>query len=168
MGWFDHIKELQTLESGADRRQVIAEAQRRMRRALGVRDVVISVVFTGTFVALLFAMADLLWIPWLTARGVPRPLAVALPGAIGGAAGVLLTNRLYRRRFLRELRSCLRERGIPACLHCGYDLRGQTEPRCPECGWEFEADLLTRLSRGDSDAERPNETTESSRGDVET
>lgn len=26
------------------------------------------------------------------------------------------------------------------CRNCGYDLRGQTEPRCPECGTPFDAD----------------------------
>ncbi len=28
------------------------------------------------------------------------------------------------------------------CANCGYDLRGQTEARCPECGKEFDARLL--------------------------
>src|SRR5262245_50529812 len=23
------------------------------------------------------------------------------------------------------------------CLHCGYDVQGLPEPRCPECGCEF-------------------------------
>jgi len=36
-----------------------------------------------------------------------------------------------------RLRSALRSRrrkAVGLCLKCGYDLRGQTEPRCPECG----------------------------------
>jgi hypothetical protein len=28
------------------------------------------------------------------------------------------------------------------CLNCGYDLRGLTEPRCPECGKAFDPKLL--------------------------
>ena len=28
------------------------------------------------------------------------------------------------------------------CLNCGYDLRGQVEPRCPECGSEFDPDSI--------------------------
>lgn len=28
------------------------------------------------------------------------------------------------------------------CLRCGYDLRGQTTPRCPECGLEFDPEQL--------------------------
>ena len=28
------------------------------------------------------------------------------------------------------------------CTKCGYDLRGQNVPRCPECGTAFDADVL--------------------------
>ena len=31
---------------------------------------------------------------------------------------------------------------MPRCLRCGYDLRGQTTPRCPECGLEFDPEHL--------------------------
>lgn len=39
---------------------------------------------------------------------------------------------------------CLRAGGAgrSVCRECGYDLRGQTEPRCPECGTPFDADTL--------------------------
>jgi uncharacterized paraquat-inducible protein A len=36
--------------------------------------------------------------------------------------------------FRRSLREQLVARGMQLCLHCGYDLRGQVSPRCPECG----------------------------------
>jgi hypothetical protein len=32
--------------------------------------------------------------------------------------------------------------GRPKCRKCGYDLRGQREPRCPECGTEFDEAIL--------------------------
>ena len=32
--------------------------------------------------------------------------------------------------------------GRPKCAKCGYDLRGQRETRCPECGTEFDRDKL--------------------------
>lgn len=32
--------------------------------------------------------------------------------------------------------------GRPKCSKCGYDLRGQRKTRCPECGTEFDEDLL--------------------------
>jgi hypothetical protein len=42
---------------------------------------------------------------------------------------------LARRSQVREvLRDCLREQGIPICLHCGYDLQGRAGDNCPECG----------------------------------
>lgn len=50
--------------------------------------------------------------------------------------------------FRSRMRRCLREdlvlRGIPVCVPCGYDLRGQGEPRCPECGTPFDPALLSR------------------------
>jgi len=36
-------------------------------------------------------------------------------------------------------RAVVLERAGFRCRRCGYDLRGQIEPRCPECGWEFDA-----------------------------
>jgi len=35
-----------------------------------------------------------------------------------------------------------RHRREPVCRKCGYDLRGQIAPRCPECGEPFDIDLL--------------------------
>jgi rubrerythrin len=35
------------------------------------------------------------------------------------------------------LRIAREERSGLDCPHCGYDLRGMTEPRCPECGRHF-------------------------------
>lgn len=41
----------------------------------------------------------------------------------------------------------LEERGL-RCKQCGYDLRGQIAPRCPECGREFDADERASLKTG--------------------
>lgn len=53
--------------------------------------------------------------------------------------GPLLTRARIRRKMRQELISI----GILVCEPCGYDLRGQTEPRCPECGAPFDKKLLT-------------------------
>jgi len=37
----------------------------------------------------------------------------------------------------KKLRLELAMGGTPICVGCGYDLRGQAERRCPECGVEF-------------------------------
>lgn len=44
---------------------------------------------------------------------------------------------LARRRIRVSLRNQLNTQGIPVCVHCGYDLRGQKDGRCPECGRPF-------------------------------
>jgi hypothetical protein len=46
------------------------------------------------------------------------------------------------RKMRIRLREELTSRGVPVCIPCGYDLRGQTEPRCPECGTSFDPALL--------------------------
>lgn len=54
--------------------------------------------------------------------------------AVGGAIVGLSWMVMIRRSMQQTLRAELRRRGVPVCQQCGYDLRGQVEPRCPECG----------------------------------
>lgn len=42
----------------------------------------------------------------------------------------------------RRLREQLVAKDVPICIKCGYDLRGQNVPRCPECGAPFDETLL--------------------------
>jgi len=44
---------------------------------------------------------------------------------------------VIRKGARRALRQQLNDAGMPTCMDCGYDLRGQIDPRCPECGREF-------------------------------
>ncbi len=58
---------------------------------------------------------------------------------IGFAAAVwvswyFLIMAVCGRRMRRAVRELLRARGVHVCLACGYDLRGGTGVRCPECG----------------------------------
>jgi hypothetical protein len=62
---------------------------------------------------------------------VSEPLVfVVLPlvGLIGGSIALIVVSRI-----------CWEPREGPAvpCPKCGYDLRGQQECRCPECGQQF-------------------------------
>jgi hypothetical protein len=61
--------------------------------------------------------------------------------------------------FLLIDRVVVLERSGFRCQGCGYDLQGQTVPRCPECGREFDERERTRLETGLSAdllvAERP-------------
>ncbi len=54
------------------------------------------------------------------------------------AAVPLGTYWFWRRRIRMVLRQMLQKKGIPICITCGYDLHGLPEPRCPECGREFD------------------------------
>ena len=49
--------------------------------------------------------------------------------------------------LLLDRASVLERRGF-RCKGCGYDLRGQVVPRCPECGREFDAEEKARLEAG--------------------
>lgn len=50
---------------------------------------------------------------------------------------------LFRRAVYRHLTEAVVECRYPLCVHCGYDLQGLAEPRCPECGATFDTRLLT-------------------------
>jgi len=65
---------------------------------------------------------------WLFLRFLPVLIAV------------YLLLRLPDRFMHREV--VVRTRVGRHCRVCGYDLRCQTEPRCPECGTAFDAALL--------------------------
>ena len=89
------------------------------------------VVFFG-FVAIFFASEPvwhLLPAPWDVCGyliviwfGVPLLARWILPR--------MMPNRL--RRLVRECVNAYSD--LQVCVDCGYDLRGQTVPRCPECG----------------------------------
>ncbi len=67
---------------------------------------------------------------------------VAVPNwllfALLGIWPALHLFRVWRRRRQRTYRE---RNGL--CLQCGYDLRGQTGPRCSECGCPVEESLLS-------------------------
>ena len=74
-----------------------------------------------------------------------QPLIVAIPlGLLIGFALGFLALWLSRKAIRRRLHRLILEAGIPICIKCGYDLRGQVEPRCPECGTPFNGELLDR------------------------
>jgi hypothetical protein len=86
---------------------------------------------------------------WLVASRLAMHVAIAASTAVAVSIGVVI---LYRKHLGLECRKLLAKAGIPICAHCGYDLRGQTVPRCPECGREFDERLMTRDSVGTPDA----------------
>jgi hypothetical protein len=104
------------------------------------------VVITVPVVAIIFVLkcvARLLG-PHLGFVPVPmRDIVEVLIGLVFMISFVVLVAWLGRHRALTMLRTRLVALGVPLCKHCGYDLRGQTEPRCPECGRPFDVSRLT-------------------------
>jgi hypothetical protein len=71
---------------------------------------------------------------------VPVPAGL-VGGFIGGLFGALFPAAciwIFRARMRKELHKRLLQRGIRTCVKCGYNLRGQVEPRCPECGTPYD------------------------------
>lgn len=52
----------------------------------------------------------------------------------------------FRTPVQRAFREILNQNGRRVCLHCGYDLRGQVNPRCPECGSRCELTAERKLA----------------------
>ncbi len=62
----------------------------------------------------------------------------ALAGALLGLYMAVVMNLVFRNPARKSLRRSLLRLGVPICVGCGYDVRGQQEPRCPECGAAIE------------------------------
>lgn len=58
--------------------------------------------------------------------------------ALSVLASNLLVRKLEETHVRRELESLLSEMG--RCERCGYDRRGLTTTRCPECGTEYRSE----------------------------
>jgi hypothetical protein len=74
--------------------------------------------------------------------GIPHFLVSTLIGGLAGAGVGLAIQYLWHKPCQRYLREQLNAKAVPICLDCGYDLRGQVVPRCPECGKAFDPALL--------------------------
>jgi hypothetical protein len=61
----------------------------------------------------------------------------------------ILLRYVLRNDMRRHIRQQLIDQCFPVCLRCGYDLRGQTEPRCPECGASCDPALIRRNPSND-------------------
>ena len=76
----------------------------------------------------------------------PRRVFIPLVVGITGGSGMVVVTWFWRHQCRRYLRQQLAANGIPICIKCGYDLQGQVEPRCSECGTPFHRELLASSS----------------------
>ncbi len=67
----------------------------------------------------------------LPVLGAGDTLLIASPFA---ATLVLALGVWWMRRRRIRRQPAVADKDAPRCARCGYDLRGQTLPRCPECG----------------------------------
>lgn len=80
---------------------------------------------------------------------VPGVVSSAIMGGLSGGTVVIGVAWIGRREIQRFLRRQLIDRLVPICLECGYNLRAQTVPRCPECGTPMDPVLVGTLPRAE-------------------
>ncbi|MCC6679645.1 MAG: carbon starvation protein A [Phycisphaeraceae bacterium] len=90
---------------------------------------------------------------FLKSIGIPSGVAVALMGVlVASFAGTTLDTACRLQRYVvQELAAaCLPQRGPRDCAQCGYDLTGNVTGKCPECGWQIDAQVLSEPRRADA------------------
>lgn len=113
----------------------VAFRKQALGKSRGVLALIALGAGTGTISVLGFREAS--------AWGLPFWSASLIQGVVSVLCGGIFGFYFWRRPYTRFLRRYLQGRGIAVCLKCGYDLRGQVEAHCPECGLAFDEKLLT-------------------------
>ncbi len=83
----------------------------------------------------------LFWMPFMSRAGVT--------GLFGSLIALVVLLLVLVGLLLAVDRVVVIERCGLRCKHCGYDLQGQREPRCPECGNELDAEQRSLLASGE-------------------
>ncbi len=145
--WLRLYPELRLFES----REQVREAKRAWaghsgivnRRMLAV--IVIIVLVVGTSAAF-FTVG-------VKSLGAPDWLATMLNVLLSALLAASITAIGWHRPYIRFVRRWLCGQGVPVCLKCGYDLRGLTDPRCPECGTVVEPVSGSSVTADESERE---------------
>jgi hypothetical protein len=148
--WYDWwFPELNWIETRAEKRRVVGRAAASVWFLAGV--------CLTLPIALVIVLVTREWVVPCLAGGlsIPRDVASLFHASVIGSAASFGLLLLMRPRMQRDLRAVLASRGLPICSCCGYDLRGQTGTRCPECGSSFDASCwrATPPTSGESDAQ---------------
>jgi hypothetical protein len=87
---------------------------------------------------------------WLGSNAASSAVVIGLTSLPVALISLFLARWICARRFQRAIRLTLLAHGYQVCIRCGYDLKGQTAPRCPECGTAFDSPLLEHETTGAS------------------
>jgi hypothetical protein len=142
--------ELLLFEEGDDRTRALTRA--RMARHPVLFGLFTILVGWGALTIVFFGWRAI--VPKVLLQGLPYWGLRHVMGLSACLATVLLANWTWRRRIRRALREELQHCGVPICVRCGYDLRGQVEARCPECGEVFDSALLEPAPKATGERER--------------
>lgn len=75
--------------------------------------------------------------------GVPTAMAILVGGGVVPMCWVVATVFIWRETSRERIERLTRaNRNVIVCPHCGYNLTGLNEARCPECGSRFTLDKL--------------------------
>jgi hypothetical protein len=143
--WYRRYPELRFFKS----RDELKEVKRAFRKvAFKSRRARLSILTLIAASAVLFIFV----FNWLDSFGLAQRLVFLINTlfwtVVGGCAG----HFIWHRPYIRFVRRYLQDHGVAVCLKCGYDLRGQTEPRCPECGEPFDESLINPIRPADDDS----------------
>ena len=131
------VPEIDRFDSEREVHDILQQATLRFRSFVAITLMALAIValvlLSRTVLASWFGLSAGL------TQGIVQPIGMVV-------AFYWLFNHGLRRPFQRALRQAILDRGEPICMQCGYDLRGQTQPPCPECGTAFDADILADRS----------------------
>ena len=120
--------ELLLLEEAAERKTVFRDSWKRVRHE---RSMVQRGAQFGVAAGVIVGAAALPVSRYLGLSGVSVGW---ITGAAAGLCGALALRSFVHKPLQLSIRRTLVERGIPVCITCGYNLRGNVSGVCPECG----------------------------------
>jgi predicted RNA-binding Zn-ribbon protein involved in translation (DUF1610 family) len=104
--------------------------QRSMGWANSLRLLLWVAFIAGLWTLIIGGLAGLLFLP---RRGLPPWWYLGLWAFFAVASYQYRLIRI-RGQLIMFLEKTARHKPLPMCLRCGYDLKGLTASRCPECG----------------------------------
>jgi len=148
--WYRLYPELRHFKS----REELREVKKRFRKdAFAKRRTWAAMIL----IAVLGGGLSLCAARWLESLGLPLWFVPIINMIFCMFLGGALFLLFWHRPYIRFVRQYLQDHGTAVCLSCGFDLRGQTEPRCPECATAFAPKLLNTQQPMNAEDARPSE-----------